>query len=124
MMRKTFLILVATAAMVAGFWALAGDAAAPKEVLTFEAKLGTVTFNHKDHADKIGDCAACHHTTKAGETPQSCGSCHDAKQVVENAPKLKDAVHSTCWDCHTSKLEAGEKSGPIKKDCKACHVKG
>ena len=64
---------------------------------TYDNKKGTVTFNHKAHQDKLGDCAKCHE----GEP---------AKIEVN-----KDFGHGTCKSCHK------EMSGPTK--CNDCHKK-
>lgn len=65
-----------------------------------KAKNGKVTFNHKVHGEKLGDCAKCH----TGKTP--------AKIEIN-----KEAAHAAaCKDCHT-KMNAG----PTK--CADCHKK-
>jgi hypothetical protein len=64
---------------------------------TYENKKGTVTFNHKAHQEKLGDCAKCHE----GEP---------AKIEVD-----KDFGHNTCKACHK------EMNGPTK--CNDCHKK-
>lgn len=66
--------------------------------VTYKAKNGTVTFNHKAHGEKLG-CKACHEGTPA-------------KIAVD-----KEKAHgATCKGCHTEK-----KAGPTK--CGECHVK-
>ena len=68
------------------------------DVVTYENKKGTVTFNHKAHQDKLGDCAKCHE----GEP---------AKIAIDKA-----AAHgAACKDCHK------EMGGPTK--CNECHMK-
>jgi hypothetical protein len=68
------------------------------DTVTYENSKGKVTFNHKAHADKLGDCKACH----AGEP---------AKIAID-----KDAAHgAACKDCHKAK------NGPTK--CNDCHKK-
>jgi len=63
----------------------------------YEAKPGTVTFNHKAHGEKLG-CEACHQGTPA------------------KIEVTKDLAHGTlCKDCHKAK------GGPT--GCKDCHVK-
>lgn len=66
-------------------------------VVVYENAKGNVSFDHKAHAEKLGDCAKCHE----GEP---------AKIEVN-----KDFGHSTCKDCHT------EMNGPTK--CNDCHKK-
>lgn len=117
-MKKALVVVLGLA--ICGLFALAAD---PPADIKFDTKMGTVTFPHKAHADKGIKCEACHHTTKAGETPQKCEACHDKAAAKDKAPKLSDAVHTTCWQCHEKTVAAGQKSGPVKKDCKVCHVK-
>lgn len=106
-MKKLVVLLVvmgfvATTAM----FAVANNG--PAEV-KLEAKMGTVTFQHAKHQERVADCKACHH---AGVEAGKCNSCHDAKA---DAPKAKDAFHKLCKDCHT------KQGRPTK--CKECHVK-
>jgi cytochrome c553 len=89
-MKKLILIMMMLA-FVAVNVAIAAD------VVVYENKKGNVTFNHKDHADRLGDCSKCHE----GEP---------AKIAVD-----KDFGHSTCKDCHK------EMNGPTK--CNDCHKK-
>ncbi|MDT8442065.1 MAG: cytochrome c3 family protein [Desulfuromonadales bacterium] len=67
------------------------------DVVTYENSKGNVTFDHKAHQDKVGDCAKCHE----GEP---------AKIAVD-----KSYAHSSCKDCHK------EMGGPTK--CNDCHIK-
>ena len=125
MARRILIAVLAT--MIVGMFALAA-AQVPegKEVLKFETKMGTVTFEHAKHSGFEGvECATCHHTFEGEGLPQACSECH-AKKATEKAPKLQKAVHDTCWGCHQEKADAGEKHGPVKgaKNCKQCHVKG
>jgi len=68
------------------------------DVVTYENSKGTVTFNHKAHQEKLGDCAKCHEGTPA--------------KIEVN----KDFGHNTCKACHK------EMNGPTK--CNDCHKKG
>ena len=68
------------------------------DVVTYENKKGTVTFNHKAHSEMLGDCAKCHE----GEP---------AKIEVDK----KGAHKATCKSCHK------EMGGPTK--CNDCHKK-
>ena len=68
------------------------------EVMTFENKKGTITFQHKAHQERLdGDCAKCHEGTPA-------------KFEVD-----KNFGHKTCKACHK------KMSGPTK--CNECHAK-
>lgn len=120
-MKKT-LSLLALLALVSVL-VMAADIPADKDVLTFEAKMGKVTFSHKDHAEKIGDCVSCHHKTEGDAVPKLCSECHPPDAAKDDAPKLKDAVHKNCQGCHQEKADAGEATGPLKKKCKECHIK-
>jgi len=81
----------------------------PAEI-KLEAKMGTVTFQHAAHQGKVADCTTCHHK---GVEAGKCTSCHG---VDAAAPKVKDAFHNQCIECHKK-----EAAGPTK--CKECHVK-
>ncbi|MBW2520101.1 MAG: cytochrome c3 family protein [Deltaproteobacteria bacterium] len=67
------------------------------DVVVYENSKGNVTFNHKEHQDRLGDCAKCHE----GEP---------AKIEVN-----KEFAHGFCKDCHK------EMNGPVK--CNDCHKK-
>ena len=125
-MKKLLVLLTLIA--LASLWAWAADIPAEKDVIKFEAKLGVMTFKHKEHAERIGDCMSCHHKTEGDATPKACSECHDKKEVKDEAPKLKDAVHKNCWGCHQKLRDEGKDAGPIKKwekkpECKKCHIK-
>lgn len=115
----SFLALLALVSVLV----MAAEIPADKDVLSFDAKLGKVTFTHKEHAVRIGDCVTCHHKTEGDTVPQLCSSCHLANEAKDEAPKLKDAVHANCQGCHQEKADAGEAAGPLKKKCKECHIK-
>lgn len=90
---------------------LAGDKK-PPETITFEAKSGTVTFDHAKHAERAkGDCKAC----------------HDAIFPEDKAPlNYKESMHKkaesdkkSCAACHV----AGGTSFESKGNCQKCHIK-
>ena len=89
-MKKLILIMMLLA-FVGVNVAIAAD------VVTYENKKGTVTFNHKAHGEQLGDCAKCHE----GEP---------AKIEVDKA-----FGHKNCKSCHK------EMGGPTK--CNDCHKK-
>ncbi len=73
------------------------------DVMTFPAKIGNVTFNHKKHQEMLkNNCKACH-----------------AKAPGKMPGFGKDVAHKLCWDCH--KTKSGGK-GPVT-NCKGCHKK-
>jgi len=89
-MKKLIIMMLLIAFASAGV-AIAAD------TVVYDASKGNVTFNHKAHAEKLGDCSKCHE----GEP---------AKIAVD-----KDFAHKTCKGCHK------EMNGPTK--CNDCHKK-
>lgn len=65
---------------------------------------GTVTFEHKAHADTIA-CSECHTTA----TPE--------KIAIEN----KQQGHDLCLTCHKAQAQQGNAAAPTK--CNDCHKK-
>ena len=112
--------------------ALAQEIPADKQVLVFEGKMGKVTFLHQLHAGLKGvgglvevECSTCHHTFEGSGPIKPCKECHAKKkgELMENAPKFKDAYHLRCQGCHKYTMqEMGKHAGPVKK-CKLCHIK-
>jgi hypothetical protein len=114
-----------SAGILAGFVLsilMVSGAFAAKDVITFEASNGKVTFNHKAHAEKLKiDCVKCHHTWKQGETSgKLCVDCHKAK-AEGKTPSMKDAAHKDCKGCHDEAKKANKPAGPT--GCTQCHVK-
>ncbi len=105
-MKKLLVLFIVAAVFGTAFFAYAADK--PAQV-TYEVKMGKVSFDHTKH-EGVTDCATCHHT----EGEATCKSCHMEKKG--DAPKAKDAFHKNCKGCHKSM-----KKGPTK--CKECHVK-
>ena len=87
------------------------DAKAPDTIVFDKAKLGTVSFPHKAHVDKVKDCDACH----GGKEPlfpqkktelkmkdmyagKACGSCHDGKEHFGVKAVFK--AQGACAKCH------------------------
>jgi hypothetical protein len=96
---KKSLLLAAAFTMVFGMGIYGAMAGGPGVIVYDKAKNGNVTFDHKAHADKAGDCAQCHEGTPG------------------KIEITKDSAHgAACKDCHT------EKGGPTK--CGECHIKG
>ncbi|MEW6594175.1 MAG: cytochrome c3 family protein [Thermodesulfobacteriota bacterium] len=95
-MKKTVLLSVAFALVLGS---AVSALAAGKDVVVYDKpKNGKVTFNHKAHGTKLGDCAKCHQGTPA--------------KIAVN----KDAAHGdTCKGCHA------KMGGPTK--CTDCHKK-
>jgi hypothetical protein len=93
----------------------------PKAPITIKlegAKMAPVSFSHGSHVEKQKiDCAKCHH--KDAQDPKACTVCH-GKDAKDSRPTIKDALHSTCQNCHKEGAAKGEK-GPTK--CMECHKK-
>lgn len=73
----------------------------------------TVTFDHKGHAKRIGDCQKCHHMSKPGDE-EKCSDCHSAKGD-KDTPSFKEAMHLKCRNCHMMDNKK------VKGSCKECH---
>ena len=71
-------------------------------------------FIHDDHAADYtdGDCQTCHHDESIEPEPQSCSNCH---MDDSGLPRLRDAVHNRCADCHADMYDDGIKG------CSNCH---
>jgi hypothetical protein len=95
---KKCVLLSAAFTMVLGFSIHGVMAGAPGTIVYDKAKNGPVTFDHKAHADKLGDCAKCHEGTPG--------------KIEIN----KESAHGpACKDCHA------KQTGPTK--CGECHKK-
>ena len=95
-MKKLVIMLLLLLTFVGANIAIAANTGA--EVMTFENKKGTITFQHKAHQERLGgDCTKCHEGTPG-------------KFEVN-----KNFGHKTCKACHK------ETNGPTK--CSECHKK-
>jgi len=115
--RSTFLCAVLLAAFLLVGVAQAADA--PKGTIAIKAdgaKMAPVTFTHEGHS-KV-ECVKCHH--KDADSPKACKTCHDIKEVKNNASKIQDAFHKACQTCHK---EQAEKGGKAPTKCNECHKK-
>ena len=68
------------------------------DMITINAKMGAVTFNHKVHST-ANECKVCHGEGTPGKMTLG-----------------KEPAHKLCIDCHKTK-----KTGPTK--CNECHKK-
>ncbi|MFA6284364.1 MAG: cytochrome c3 family protein [Desulfurivibrionaceae bacterium] len=95
---KKSVICSAAFALVLGFAATSAFAGDVVVYPAAKAPMGKVTFNHKAHQTKLGDCKKCHEGTPA--------------KIAIN----KETAHTKlCKDCHA------KMSGPTK--CAECHKK-
>lgn len=93
---KRRIIAIAAATIFAAASTLPAVAA---DVIKFEAKNGTVTFEHKAHQERVqGDCTKCH---QGAPGKMNLG---------------KDKAHELCIGCHKAMA-----AGPSK--CNECHKK-
>ncbi|ORJ61560.1 cytochrome c3 family protein [Geothermobacter hydrogeniphilus] len=106
-MKRFIAVLVAVGFIALGSAAISFAGNGP-EVIKLPAKMGTVTFPHKAHQERIADCKTCHHK---GVEAGACRSCHDGTK----APKFKNAAHKRCKGCHKEK--------GVSTSCKTCHKK-
>ena len=88
---KKLVIMMMVLAFVGANIVIAAD------IVTYENKKGTVTFNHKAHQEKLDDCAKC----------------HEGEPVKIEVNKVYG--HKSCKSCHK------EMNGPT--NCNECHVK-
>jgi len=91
---------------------------------------GPVLFQHKKHnVDYKLACTDCHHkyengknVWKEGDPVKPCIDCHNPLKKQGKIPKLQNAFHKNCKNCHKKLAKAGKKAGPYKK-CNQCHQK-
>jgi sRNA-binding protein len=112
--------------------ALSPETPQPQDVVVLTgAPLGSVTFEHKLHAERAANrCDACHHASRpekpATAAQQACTACHTKAAVAPMKTKRQAAFHNptasagTCIDCHRTQNAAG-KAAPVK--CADCHKK-
>jgi c(7)-type cytochrome triheme protein len=92
----------------------AGQEKKAPDKLTFQAKLGNITFNHAEHVKRAGnDCKACHDKL----FQESATAPLNFKQGMH---KPEEAAHTSCGFCHAP----GGKAFETKGNCGKCHVKG
>lgn len=86
----------------------------PPDKITFESKMGNVTYDHAKHlAREKGDCKVCHpklFTQSKAPINFKAGPMH------QPAEKAKTA----CAACHVE----GGSAFAVKGNCAKCHVKG
>ena len=75
---------------------------------------GNVHFPHRQHQEKLRDCAICHSVY-----PQKAGSIEELK--AQGKLVKKEIMNTQCLKCHKEKQRAGEKAGPTT--CTTCHIK-
>ena len=127
-MRSRLLILSCMFGLIAAVYLGSGALRAGEQTVeapasvSFLAKNGDVTFDHKLHSEKEKDCTACHHMMKEGETPKECGACHLKDEEKDGASVRKTAFHDQCKGCHKKQFEEKKIEKKIHL-CKSCHIK-
>lgn len=92
--------------------------------LMYEVATGNVLFDHKTHSSDAGyamSCVDCHHTNEPDDDVSSieaCGECHLDESEDEDVPKLADAYHAQCRECHE---DYGKGPGMSEEACGVCH---
>jgi hypothetical protein len=110
------LIAVVMVAVFSAGVIVAANAPETTTIKDVQKSKSAVVFPHKAHADRIKNCAECHHKDAAGKE-QKCFNCHKAEKK-DAAASLKDAMHAKCKDCHA---KDASKKAPTK--CDGCHKK-
>ena len=115
-------IIVAGLFMLLSLEGLAIEQELKGDVIQFPTKLGVVTFRHADHGTlRSKECTECHHTYTGEKNIQPCNDCH--VKTSTKAPSLFKAIHMKCAGCHEYTVKMGKPGGPLKKQCKLCHIK-
>lgn len=84
----------------------------PEEMILHGGNRGDVSFNHRRHQEKVGDCHTCHSLfPKVRDGIQT--------QIAEGKLAGKQVMNKLCVKCHREKREAGAPSGPVS--CNTCH---
>jgi hypothetical protein len=113
---KATVFFLLCAAVVAPFIAPAGgvDNNGAETITIFGGNRGDVNFPHRQHQGRLAGCKPCHELF-----PKTSGSIDALKS--EGKLSNKQVMNTLCVDCHRTKRDAGEKSGPVS--CNACHTK-
>jgi len=113
-MRNSFVSFVALS--VIGVMGLVAQMAkTPPDTLTFQAKMGKVTFKHAAHATRVkSDCKVCHPAL----FQQSATAPLNYKAGMH---KPAETAKTACGSCHRPGGTAFESKGNCTNKC---HVKG
>lgn len=115
MLKTTVFFLLCAAAMTPLIAPAGGAENKGAETIMISAgNRGDVNFPHRQHQERLTDCKPCHELF-----PKTSGSINALKS--EGKLSNKQVMNTLCVDCHRTKRDAGEKSGPVS--CNACHTK-
>jgi cytochrome c-type protein NrfB len=112
MLKKAFLIGVSLPILALAGNAFAGGNGAASMILE-GGSLGNVSFPHRLHQEKVGDCQACHKLF-----PREAGA---IQKLIAAGTLKKKEVMASCKTCHQETKDRGRTAGPTS--CKACHDK-
>jgi len=84
------------------------------EKIELDGNYGKVSFPHRQHQKRLGDCGKCHKVF-----PQQSGSIESMK--TEGKLEKKAVMNTVCIQCHRAEKNAGRPSGPVM--CSHCHIK-
>ena len=113
-MRRGMMLFISVAMVWTAGLSLAETGKGAKEMVISSGNQGDVKFPHHQHQEALKDCMRCHDLY-----PQQAGSIQDLKQ--KGTLVQKQVMNKQCLNCHRSKKDAGEKTGPVS--CSQCHTK-
>jgi len=115
LLKKILLFL-----LCAALWATTGmvpqsyaEDKGAENIVIHAGKRGDVSFPHRQHQERIGDCMVCHSLF-----PQKPNSIEDLK--ADGSLRRKQVMNKLCVACHREKRLKGEPSGPTS--CNTCHT--
>lgn len=113
-MRSLFHLLLSLV-VVSAFWAAVAqqkDASKAPAKISFTAKNGNVTFEHKKHIDHVkGKCENCH--------PKLFAQSKEPIRFKDAMHKTAETKKSSCAGCHA----VGGTAFIVKGNCQKCHEK-
>jgi hypothetical protein len=110
---KRFAAIAGAVSAAVFFAGIAAGAEPPGRIVLKVYPKRPVTFDHKAHAGRVGDCQKCHHMSKPGDE-EKCSECHSAKGE-KDTPSFREALHLRCRNCHMMD------NRKVKGSCKECH---
>jgi hypothetical protein len=113
-MSRNTLTIVAIAAALSIYGAVAVAGQGPESIDIYGGRSGNVPFPHAQHQDRIKDCNICHSVF-----PQKTGAIQQMK--AEGTLKPKKVMNLQCIKCHKQEKRAGKPHGPVT--CTTCHMK-
>lgn len=115
---RIILVLVVAMIVVAGGSVALSEVAkinkGAEKIKLVAGRRGPVSFPHRRHQDKLGDCDICHSIF-----PQKAGIIEELK--AQGKLKKKQIMNKQCTKCHKQMKREGIKAGPTT--CAKCHIK-